>query len=262
MVELNNINALTRIYSRMISCAFLVMSCMACFLFPSLRGAVMQPFFIGVVILLFMTYQDKQTSGMTYYAFVLFGIASMAVVHILFFLPILWVLMFAQLQSLSWRTWSASLLGLLTPYWFAVIWFLWQGDVMSLINHFSPLMVFSPIGNVTQLPFQHLLVVATTLILFMIGTIHFIRKHSDDKIRIRQFYYFFIWMTLVTMVFLVLQPQHYDALMRLLFVFTAPLLGHFLALTSTKMTNVAFFVIIIGILLLTGYNLWAFSSIS
>lgn len=39
-------------------------------------------------------------------------------------------------------------------------------------------------------------------------------------------------------------------------VCTAPLLAHFFALTSTKTTNVAFFVVVGGLLLLTGYSLW------
>jgi len=37
---------------------------------------------------------------------------------------------------------------------------------------------------------------------------------------------------------------------------TAPLLAHFVALTHTKLTNIAFFVIVTIILFVTGFNLW------
>ena len=56
MVELNNINALIRIYSRMVSCSFLALVCSACFLFPSIPGAVVQITVIGAFLLLFLSY--------------------------------------------------------------------------------------------------------------------------------------------------------------------------------------------------------------
>jgi hypothetical protein len=59
MVELNNINALIRIYSRMVSCSFLVLSSMLCFLFPSTPGAITSPLVIGSMVSLFAGYQDK-----------------------------------------------------------------------------------------------------------------------------------------------------------------------------------------------------------
>ena len=81
-------------------------------------------------------------------------------------------------------------------------------------------------------------------------------KHHDDKIRIRLLYGAFMWMCLTTTCFIFLQPQHYDILIRILIINTAPLLGHFLALTRTRQTNIAFFVIIAFTILITGYNLW------
>jgi hypothetical protein len=40
----------------------------------------------------------------------------------------------------------------------------------------------------------------------------------------------------------------------------SPLIGHFLALTKTKITNIAFIVITIAVLVLTAFNLWTSSS--
>ena len=68
-------------------------------------------------------------------------------------------------------------------------------------------------------------------------------------------------MNLATALFIALQPQHYDVLIRIMFVCTAPLIGHFLALTHTKVTNIAFFLIVIVTLVVTGYNLWMSSSL-
>ena len=40
MMELNNANALIRIYSRMVSCSFIVLATMAVFMFPSIRSSI------------------------------------------------------------------------------------------------------------------------------------------------------------------------------------------------------------------------------
>lgn len=256
IVELNNISALIRVYSRMVSCSFIILICSACFLFPLTQGAIVQTMVIGALILLFMTYQDQQSSGLTYYAFILWSIATGASVHMLFYLPLLWLLMGTQLQSLSWRTLSASVLGILTPYWIYACWLVWQGDFTPLIAHFKQLDNLQVPLQFTTLDTGRIAVFVLLAVVSVIGTIHFIRQHHFDKIRIRQLYGFFIWMDLATALFVVLQPQFYDVLIRIMFICTAPLIGHFLALTHTKITNIAFCILVVITLAVTGLNLW------
>jgi hypothetical protein len=45
-------------------------------------------------------------------------------------------------------------------------------------------------------------------------------------------------------------------LIRIMFICTAPLIGHFLALTHTKITNIAFCILVVITLAVTGLNLW------
>ena len=99
MLVLNNTNALIRIYSRIVSSSFLVLSCTACFLFPFISEAICQFFFIAVYLILFLTYQDKASAGLTYYGFLCIGLASLCYVHILCYLPVLWLLMLIKLQK-------------------------------------------------------------------------------------------------------------------------------------------------------------------
>ena len=58
------------------------------------------------------------------------------------------------------------------------------------------------------------------------------------------------------MVFLILQPQHYDMLIRIMIIAASPLIGHFIALTRTRFTNIAFLIITGAIFILTAVNLW------
>ena len=256
MMELNTIHALIRIYSRMVSCVFIILLCMICFLFPSIPGAITQICVIAATILLFNGYQDKTSTGWTFYSFLMLGIASLTFVHILFYLPILRFIMLFQLQSLSWRTWTASLLAIITPYWFWCCWLGWNVDFTPLFDHFLPLGDFSQPFNLSMINNHHKITLFYVILLVIIGITHYVRKHHDDKIRIRLLYGGFMWMCLTTATFILLQPQHYDVLIRILIINTAPLLGHFLALTHTRLTNIAFFIIIAVTLLITGYNLW------
>ena len=259
MVELNNANALIRIFSRMISSAFVVLVAMSTFLFPSLRAALVTLCFISFYTILFHTYQDRQAPGLTFYAFFTLGIASVMFPQVVFFVPFVWLMMAFWLMAFSWRMWFASLLGLLAPYWFIVPWYLYQGLGHRLTAHVESLITFHPlptIGTVGGIPLGILLAFAVVFTVGFIGIVHFLRNASKDKIRTRMLYYIFISMHLLTTVFIILQPQHFEALFGFLIVNASALFAHFVALTNTRFTNIAFFVITILVLALTGYNLW------
>ena len=261
MVELNNTNALLHMYSRMVSCTFLALTSMAVFLFPSVKVVICMLSVIMFCTLIFHTYQDKKAVGLTYYAFLLFGVASIAYVHVLFFLPLIWLLMITNIMSMSWRTWVASLLGLVTPYWFGSIWLLYQKSYTLAIEHFSALTVFEEPFNLYGITDSQKATLALVILLAIIGAIHFIHKNFLDKIRIRMYYGFFMWMDLAALVFLLLQPQHFNAMLLIMIVNTSPLIAHFVALTSTKITNIAFLVLSAITFLLTVYNIWITSSL-
>ncbi len=257
IILLNNFNALIRIYSRMVSCSFIALTCSACFLFPSTSQAFVQLCFIGFLFFLFLTCQDNQAIGFTYYAYLLLGIGSLFFVKILLLLPILWILMTTEMHSLSWRTWLASLLGVCTPYWLGLCLLIWADDFSLLINHFMDIVNFQVTPEVTWTTSQtavYLLIIT----LSVMGFVHYIRNLGHDKIRIRLIYGFLLWLDFFLMVVLFLQPQLYDQLIRFMIILSAPPFAHLLALTSTKTTNIMFCIIVATTLLLTSYNIWTF----
>ena len=258
MMQLNNLNALLRVYSRMVSCSFLALSCCACFLFPSVRGALTGVCIAAAWLTLSQTYQDKQSVGITYYGFLLVGLASTAYVQVLFLVPLLWLLMATQLLALSWRTWKASLLGLLTPYWFWLGWLLFRSDFSPFVNHFLQLSVFRFPIDYSVLNQAQWAVYAFTALLTFIHVIHYMRDWHNDKIRIRLLYGFFLWMDLAALAGIAIQPQFYDMLMHIAIVCTAPLIGHYLALSSSKLSNIVSCIIFAVTLAITVYSLWTF----
>jgi hypothetical protein len=256
MVELNNKNALIRIFSRMVSSAFLLYFSMACFLMPDTRGAIVQTCLIAAYLMLFQTYQDRESMGKTYYAFLFLGLGSIADVHLLFYVPFIWLFMATHLFSFSWRTWLSSLFGLLTPYWFYAGWQAFNGRITPLFEHFYPIADFQFPINYSMLDSGFMFTLAVILLSAIMGIVHFWFTNYLDKIQIRMLYGIFIWMNLLTFVFLVLQPQHYDMLLRIAIINTAPLIAHFLALSSGRWTNIIFYVLTISVLAVTVFNVW------
>ena len=93
MVHLNNLNVLIRIYSRIVSVSFIILSSTAVFLFPSISGSIIQTCFIASLMTLYNCYQDRESPGWTFYTFLCLGIASLVDIHILFFVPVFWLMM-------------------------------------------------------------------------------------------------------------------------------------------------------------------------
>ena len=262
MILLNNFHALIRIYSRAITSAFIILSGVACFIFPSLEGCIVTVGLVASLLTLFTTYQNREAAGWIYYTFLILGVASVANIHFLVFIPIYWIMMIF-INSLSLRTFIASLFGLLTPYWIwiAVVLFFYKDNLTPFTSLFQPLTEVSFFNAYGSIPLSHYLTYAFLVILAFTGIIHFLRKSYNDKIRTRQFYYSIIFFNIVVLVLLALFPQYYDLLFRPAIILTSPLIGHFIALTRTKITNIAFYLILITALLLTGFNLWTSSFI-
>ena len=256
MAEINNLNALIRVYSRMPSCTFLALSCCACFLFPSVESGVTVLCFCAAWLLLFNGYQDKQSTGWTFYAFICMGVGSLLFPQALFFLPLTWLLMASLLQSMSWRTWLASLLGLLLPYWFLLCWLTWTADFGSLVDHWHKLTTLAPPLDYGSLSIGAMLAIALCTVLGATSTIHFLLQKINDKIRVRQLSAFFYWMSAYTLLLMLLQPAHIGCLLPVLIASVSPLVGHFVTLGHSRFTNATFVAATAAAIAITAFNLW------
>jgi hypothetical protein len=258
MMFLNKENMLIRIYSRLVSSAYLVLSCAAVFLFASRSSAIMQ---MGAAISLFLLwhcYQDKKSVGWTFYTFLCLGAGSIVHSQVLYYLPIFWIMMAWFIFSLSWRTFFASLLGLITPYWFCLPYYALQGEdcIELLTNHLSTLLAIVSYPDYSVLNMTQLVFLAILILLMVIGSSHFIANSYKDTIRVREIYYSFITTAIYSLLLVLIQPQCYDMVIHVLILVVSPMIAHFFALTHSRFTNILFIITLTVILLFTGYNLW------
>ena len=255
MVELNNSNALIRIYSRMVSCSFIMMVCMSTFLLHSASAMLLSICIVMSFITMFLTYQDKNSMGWSFYTFISMGIASLIDVMVLYYAPVTWIAMSFYLRSIKLRTFASSMLGLICPYWFVSLYLIYTNDFTPAIEHFSVMAEYGAVADFSSVPNAALASIGCVIILSVIGIIHYLRNRINDKTRTRMLYNTFILFDILTIVFIILQPQHYAMLLTMLIVTTSPLIAHFIALTHTWLTNMAFKAIAIALLALTVINI-------
>ena len=265
MVELNTTFVLLRTYSRMVSCAFLAQTCAANFLFSDAAGGIVSLCIVAGLMSLFKTYQDRLSTGWTFSAFVPLGVASLLWVQALFFLPLSWIVMWLCLRSMSMRTFGASVFGVIVPYWFAGLYFVFTEDIATPLAHFESIIEFGPIfGGVFNKGIEAIyptigldrwLSLLFTVILATTGIVHYLRRKNEDKVNTRMYYDTFITFTIASVVYLLLQPQHFDMAYRMLVINTSPLIAHYITHTRTMVTNLSFIAMLCGIVALTVVNI-------
>lgn len=256
MAELNNSYSLIRIYSRMVSCSFLVMTSMCLRLFPSAEVVVVQLTFIAFLLLIWRAYQNPGAVGWVFYAFLALGVSSIVFPKALLFVPVLWVLMGTNVLCLSARTLLASILGLLTPYWFFAAWLFYTNDLGMLAGHFASVVSFQPLFQFNGIDIHHLLTFGFILLVAVIGATHFlIYSYQDASAFVSSTRRLLYWMPLCV-IFALLQPQHFNELLGMAIVNTSPLIGHFLALTHSRLSNITSISIALIAFAITLFNLW------
>lgn len=256
MMELNNRNALLRIRSRMVSVSYIVLWCMANFMFADISAAVTTFGTVVSLLLLFMQYHDNRAPGYTFYTFAVIGLVSLQWVQILFFVPVIWLLMLSYIQNMSWSSFVASIIGLIAPYWFAAAYYFVTDNMYAPLEHIMSIADFGALLVYENIQLNQIVTLAVVVVLAVIGMVHYMRNSFQDKIHNRMLYYCFFWLDIAAFVFMLLQPQHYNQLLAMMIVFTAPLTAHFIALTNTRFTNITAIVITVIVLIVTVFNLW------
>lgn len=261
MLVLNNTYALIRIYSRMVSCSFLVLACMASFATSSWRIPLLGLVSVLAYILLFRCYQDRSAQGWVFYAFVCIGIGSLSWVQMLYFVPLAWLVCAFCLYCLDLRTFIASVFGVAFPYWFWAGWLAIKGNMAPLLEHFEELITFGHIMESGCITNHHLAMLLFIIVTAIIGSLHFVSHSYQDKIRTRMFFQCFMFSAVYAFVFLVLQPQFASQLLIVMTVMTAPIIGHYFALSNSKASNILFFVMLAVAIAIIAFNLWTPSRI-
>lgn len=257
-VETNNAHSLVRIRSRLTPAIYLWMTGCIFSLHPLQEGSIASCLMLASYYLLFKSYQRAEAVGPIFHSFLCLGIGSLFFPQLLFFAPFyLWYAV-AYLRSLTWRTFWAAMAGLILPYWLAAGYFLYTGDFGRIAGHFRELILFQPIHHENYRNLDPLqagtagIVAAFTLI----AALHCIRTSFNDKIRTRMFLYLILTQELLVALFMALQPVHFQVLLGLLVMNSAPVLSHYFALASGRFARAVFVLFLSMFATLSFLSLW------
>ncbi|MBO4905987.1 MAG: hypothetical protein J5486_02985 [Bacteroidaceae bacterium] len=278
LIEMNTAYKLLRIPSRFISSLYLIMLAACGFVHQLQNGTIAALTIACSIACLFSTYDVHQPSTATLHTYLLLSLGSLAYPPLLLLYPIMFLCQAIYMRSLTGKTFTAGLIGLLLPYWLWAVVCMLQTDISSLYAQW--LAIIEPI-NTPILAIQHsepitsafwlrawttlhtgssleqldytvlasnpmrlipLAVAAVVIgILGLTGLIHYIRKHYDDSIKVRMCFYTFLTFQVVLTLWMLFQPRQFPHLFPSLLLVTAPTAAHFFTFTHTRATNFWFF---------------------
>lgn len=233
--ELNNINVLLRVSSRLISSLLAVLCTISTFAHSLQPAHVVLVLTVVSYFAIFATYQNPDPVP-TYLAYLSLGLSSLAFPKMALLCPVVWMVQ-ANFRSLTPRTLCASLLGLATPYWFFASASFITGNFGLFLSHVADMTAFD-IPDYSTLSAKQIAVYALALTMFVIGVVDFYQNSYLDKTRTRLIYSAVIFMGFVSFALPALVPGGFNTLLAPALINTSIVAGHNLALTYNKFTLV------------------------
>ena len=241
LLELVNQNQLLRIRSRMISASLVVWLAATPFVHPIGWHYAPAVALLVSLFILFSAYQKERAEREVFHAFIFLMLGSMVYPPLILTSIILYVSMGFMLRILTFRSFMASLLGMLFPLWFAFAWFFLRDELPEAMAHVRPWLSYQ-IPDYSQLSLCFWVNVGFISFQLLLGYFHYYRTNFNDKIRVRMCMYTFVALTLMYLALLFLYPQESTTFVLLLILCAAPLVGHYYALArGRRMMTLWFF---------------------
>lgn len=260
IMETNNRNSLLRVRSRMVSVVWLVCICMMSFSHQFSDGWIAALSLAASTYLLLGTYQEHEPVFQTFHSSFLLGICVIAVPWTAVMIPLYWWYMLVFLRCITWRSFWAFIIGLMLPLWFTLGWCIFQGSYDFLLERLSELAFPQVLTIDAYKPFFDWkngtnLTLALIVLLSLLGGIHYLRNYYQDKIRTRMLLYIYVMQTVVCMAVIAIQPCLVERMMLPLVVCCSPLIAHYFALTSKRLTNLVFILAVVLAVAITTLNM-------
>jgi hypothetical protein len=237
MSLLNSTYSLIRVRSSVPSFLFLTMYSFTIALHNWQPGGIIALLISFSLYFLLGSYQKSAPMNNIYHACTLLGFASLFCPELIFLLPVYLIGQYL-FQSLTLKSLFAGLLGIAMPY--LLLWAYAYIFQLNLIDEYTGAFTNLSLFDFSLLNNWKGIMLGFTLVVMIIAIIHLLINNWQDKIRTRDYLYFFIWFSLFLVVFILFQPQHFTIFYSLLLIGNAILVGHFFALAESKVVNVLF----------------------
>ena len=247
-----------RKHTQFAECYWLLCVAVMGFFRQGLREGVVVTLFAASFYLLLHTYQQRKATGTTFNAFALLAIGSMGFPPLLCLCLCYWWYMYAFMRCLTGRTLMAGLIGLATPFWFVGTWCLWTGQTEPLQQFAAGFeeLQFPQWGWYASLTVPHIIGWSLTLLLALVGSLHYLANCYDDNISVRMCLYVCVCQTLVTGGALAFQPTLHVMLLPMAVLSSAPLVSHYFSLSKSRVSHILFILTLIIFAAMAMLRLW------
>lgn len=256
ITEMNNRNALIRVYSRSVCSVFLLfIGCMGMLHGWRLPWVAM-PALVGALFMLTRIDGVGNTVAHTFHIFVVLGVATLFSPYYIWFGLILYWHIAVSFRKLTVKGFFAGLIGLATPLWVALCTCLitdrWTA-VQAWCNELTDLQpitaeAFGRVDTGVLVCWGFLTVILAT------GSVYYLLNGYEDKVRTRHLIYLFMMQSAFTLALATLQPHLAQNLLPVMALSVAPLPAHYLTLQRTWWASNVLWLFILCLALLTAYT--------
>jgi hypothetical protein len=181
--------------------------------------------FVFMIHELFGTYQLPEATGKLFNVGVLIGIAGLFMPQALWFILLVWIGMY-QFYSLNFRSFMASLIGVLIIYWFVLAWCVWSHDFSLFTSLYTSLTDFELFSIFISFRYYHIGFVMVSILLVM--TLFRIKMDAiNNRVRVRQMLSFLLNLSVGSFVLICLYGGDADSLLAVFYLPASVLLAYF-----------------------------------
>ncbi|MDE5561487.1 MAG: hypothetical protein K2J00_06795 [Bacteroidaceae bacterium] len=257
--------SLLRVQSDMIAAVWVMTVAMTSSVHTFSEGWVAAPALAAGYYIMFSTYQKHEPVVHVFHIFLLLGAASLAIPHLIVFVPLFYWYLAIFLRCMTWRCFWAGIVGFVLPVCFVMGWSIFTDDYSFPAESLDRLLSAKPFsGEDYRLMLSDGRTDALNLvfitILSAVGIVHYLRYYYKDKIRTRMYLYIYVMQTIACWLTILCLPAMFTKLAPVLLLGSCTMAAHFFAQTNTRTSNAFFCTSVLVLILLTLINMgiWTF----
>lgn len=254
LIELNTIYSLIHTRTSFQSSLFLLLYTASPFLYVHGYSYAIPCLFLVVLGMTFACLENKHASKSVFNAFLALGVITLIEPYFIWLVPVMYLLL-GYMRSLGGKTFFAGLMGLCLPYWYLWGYAAVADDYSVLLPRLRAFASFEAI-DYSCLAVNQLATWGVVLLLSVVSSVHTYAASYKENVHTRLMLHVVIFSGIAVHLMILLQPQHFTALMSLQTVLCAITAGNMFSLTFTPATRIfSFFTAGVWLALCT-LNLW------
>jgi hypothetical protein len=202
---------------------------------------------------LFCAYRSPESKGDIFNTGVLIGLAGLFLPPVCWLLPLFWSGMY-RLRILDTRTFMASLLGMITVFWFVLAWCVWKHDFLIFSFLYDGWTDFKWLPSGLFYPVELVLI----LIVFTMTYLHIKADVYKNSLRVRRILSFLLTMTVWIVALILLYGEDTDSYLAILYLPLSVITARFLENTRRVYRFIMYYSILLACLTSFVLRIWIF----